>query len=458
MRRGVLVVLMLLLAMPVYAVSIPMAGDSDVKFDIGGDVRLRYYDFENFWDFDDHNRADDFRTFRLRTRIYTKASLTDNVTGYVRLANQTYGQGKGLDGKGKNMDDTVFVDNAYIDIQNFFGLPMSLRVGRQNLMYGTGFVLFDGESEAASTAIFFDAVKLSWKFSDKLKLDAIYANDEENNRAENPSDDIILSGGYLTANCPVMGGQQELYALNRVDRGIDKDIWMYGARLSNKYDCGLDYSVEYAIQRGDAFRDASGTLLDQEARGCKLELGYKLPIESDCFSVRPFIGYVLLSGDKAHMDNEFEGWDVFYGGWPQIGTGGWPQFGDLLAWTSVNLGATPLTTLSPNYEQAGSVTGEANYSNLRIASIGAQIGYKKLKADLVYSQLKLDEKDTASATVVSFENDDDYGDYYQLQLSYPYTKAVTFSMYLGVIEPGDAFPDTNDDTAHELFFETNLAF
>ncbi len=60
--------------------------------------------------------------------------------------------------------------------------------------------------------------------------------------------------------------------------------------------------------------------------------------------------------------------------------------------------------------------------------------------------------------LVPFEDDDDYGDYYQLQLSYPYTKALTFSLYAAAIEPGDAFPDSNDDMAHELFFETNLAF
>ncbi len=386
MRRGVLIVLLLLLAMPVYALNIPMAADSDVKFDIGGDVRLRYYDFENFWDFNDDTRFDDFETFRLRTRIYTKVSLTDNVSGFVRLGNQTYGENIGS--TGKNNDDNVFVDNAYIDVQNFFGLPLSLRVGRQNLMYGTGFVLFDGESEAASTTIFFDAVKLSLKVSDNLKVDALYAVDEENSRAENPSDDVYLTGTYITANCPVMGGQQEIYALNRVDRGIDKDIWMYGARLSNKFDFGLDYSAEYAVQRGNAFRDASGVKMDQEARGCKLELGYNVPIESKDFSLRPFIGYVLMSGDKDHMDNEFEGWDVFYGGWPQIGTGGWPQVGDLLAWVSINIPPN----MSPNYFNGNTVIGEANYSNLEIASIGAQVGIKKVKANIVYSQLKFNEK------------------------------------------------------------------
>ena len=79
MKRGLLLLLVLLLSMPAYALPVTVGGDSGATLDIGGDVRLRYYDFENFWDFDDDNFADDFATFRLRTRIRTKVCLTDNV-------------------------------------------------------------------------------------------------------------------------------------------------------------------------------------------------------------------------------------------------------------------------------------------------------------------------------------------------------------------------------------------
>ena len=195
---------------------------------------------------------------------------------------------------------------------------MDLRIGRQDMMYGTGFVLFDGESDVASTAIYFDGLKLTWRASETAKLDTFYLKDEENNRAEiRGGDDITLMGGYMTGSCPVIGGQQEIYVLNRTDDGIDKDIWMGGIRLSNKKtECGLNYSAEAAYQWGDAFRRAAdGKVLDQSALGYKLEVGYAIPSESVKF--RPFIGYASLSGDEDANDDDFEGWDVFYGGWPQ---------------------------------------------------------------------------------------------------------------------------------------------
>ncbi|HMA84129.1 MAG TPA: hypothetical protein VKN73_00360, partial [Desulfosalsimonadaceae bacterium] len=52
--------------------------------------------------------------------------------------------------------------------------------------------------------------------------------------------------------------------------------------------------------------------------------------------------------------------------------------------------------------------------------------------------------------------DDDFGDYYQLEAQHNYTDFLTFSLYAAAIEPGDAF--INDDTAHELYWETKLTF
>lgn len=460
MKRGVLFFLMLLMAMPVYAMQMTVAGDGDsssnVKFDIGGDIRLRGYDYNNFWDFNDDTNGDNWNVFRLRTRIRTKATLTDNVSGFIQISNQTYGEGvltaenaakfnpdKMSVWDGKNNNEDVFVDNAYLDLNNFFGLPVDLRLGRQNLMYGTGFVLFDGESEAASTAIYFDGIKLTWRMAKSAKLDAFYMKDEERVRNEiGGGDDITMGGAYLTAHCPVMGGQQELYVLNRVDDKIDKNIVMYGMRLSDKCECGLDYSLEGAWQTGNAYRDATtGKTLDQNALGYKLEVGYALPVED--MKLRPFIGYASLSGDEKAGDDDFEGWDVFYGGWP--------QFGDLMAWVFVN-GPSQFAT---SYAGTSTVGGEANYSNMNLATGGIDIGIGKVKSTISYTKMIVNDISTTNPNLL---RDNDYGDYYQLKVAYPYTNAVTFSIYYGMIEPGDAFPDTNDDPAHEFFWETNLVF
>ncbi|MGB9500096.1 MAG: alginate export family protein [Dissulfuribacterales bacterium] len=432
MKKILLLMLILFLAAPAYAINI-----AD-NVDFGGEVRLRGYDFQNFWTFDYQDDVDNYSTFRLRSSLYAKVTLDNGVSGFIKLSNQTYGEG--LSDYEDNKSDKVFIDNAYIDVKKLFNTSIDLRAGRQNLMYGTGFVLFDGQSQFASTSFYFDGIKLSFPLGDNAVVDCLYFKDQENDRADwiNPKiandpedDDITLTGAYITAHCPVIGGQQELYALNREDENSKKDITMYGLRLSDKFDFGLDYSGEIAFQTGDA---ANGE--DQEALGYKLQAGYTLDCEKMLVKPRFFIGYTSLEGDGSDTD-DYEGWDVFYGGWP--------QFGDLLAWMYVNI--------PPNKIGQGTTTvpGEATYTNLNMATVGVSSSFKKLFVEASYTNLQFEE-DLGSYG-------DEFGDYYQLKASYAYTKNLSFSMYAAMIEPGDAFEDQGmNDEAYEFYWETRLKF
>ena len=443
MKKFLFILLVLLMVVPAYGLQTP-----DVE--VGGHVRLRGYNFQNFWDFDSSKDGDNWSVFRLRSNIHVKADLGDNVTGFIQFANQNYGEGTTYASKldkweADNTSDKVFVDNAYIDVNKFFGLPVSLRLGRQNLMYGTGFVLFDGQSQMASTSLYFDGVKLTWKITDRSKLDLFYVKDQENERGNNNNDDITLSGAYFTGHCPVIGGQQELYVLNRDDQGFvsaaggtGKNIWMYGIRLSNKFDCGVDYSAEFAYQNG--YYD-KGNNIHQDAAGYKLETGYAVPV-SDTFKPRVFIGYTYLSGDESDSTDN-EAWDVFYGGWP--------QFGDLLAWVYVNLGPGNPTTGRPlQYNRMSSTLGEAAYTNLCMPSIGINAKYGKLSGKISYTKLTFDE--------TTGSQDDDFGDYYQIQARYQYSKHLSFAGYAAMIDPGDAFNSFHANSAYEAFWETRIDF
>ena len=417
------------------------------NLEMGGDVRFRWYQMNNMWDFDDNNDYDNWETFRLRTRIFAKAKVSDDISGFVRLSNQTYGNG--ISDAGDNTSNKIFVDNAFITVKDFFGSNMTFQAGRMNLMYGSGFVLFDGNSQFASTSLYFDGAKLSIPLGENAVLDGFYVKDEENSRDNRSENDITLGGAYLTAKCPVMGGKQELYVLNRRDESITKDIWMTGIRLSDKFENGLDYSGEFAYQFGDFNEDAN---IDQEAYGYKLDAGFTL--KDALMSPRLFCGYMSLQGDDPDTD-EKERWDVFYGGWP--------QFGDLLAWKYVQIekplpGYNSINDYDPNWTEGSSTTGEAPYSNIAMfsAGIGAQLT-SNLSAKFTYGLLTVDEPDYIDpATGLKVKNDDDFGDYYQLQAKYGYSKNLSFSVYGAMIDPGDAF--ITDDDAYEFFVETNLKF
>ncbi|MFO7965288.1 MAG: alginate export family protein [Desulfobacterales bacterium] len=439
----------LLLLIPSLATAIDM---SDVEF--GGQVRMRGYALENMWSFNSDLDFDEWDVFRLKASLWTRVNLGDNVSAFIQLTDQTYGEGvvqfdAGRNALGErdvweedNKSNKIFLDNAYIDAKNVLG-PISLRIGRQNLIYGSGFVILDGQSQFASTSIYFDGVKATMDITDNISLDAFYMKDQENTRSNLTEDDINLMGLYLTATgCPVIRGKQEFYVLNREDESLDKDIWMFGIRVSDKFDFGLDYSAEVAVQRGDAWEDRDDdvpgyTAGDQEALGYKLDLGYTIPID---LSPRVFGQYVFMSGDEADTD-DWEGWDVFYGGWP--------QFGDLLAWVYV---FGPAVVSDP----AGSTIGEAAYTNLHIATIGAEFNIEdKLFPKFSYSRLQFDEDNAVYGL-----NDDDFGDYYQFSAKYKYSKMLSFAAYYAIIEPGDGVQDLaeSDDNAQEFFWEAEVKF
>lgn len=446
MKKFLLTLIVLLLAVPAYCLQAP-------DLEVGGHVRLRGYNFQNFWDFNSKNDYDNWSVFRLRSNIHIKANMGDNVTGFIKFSNQNYGEGttyasnisKADRWEADNTSDKVFVENAYIDVNKFFGLPVNLRFGRQNLMYGTGFVLFDGQSQMASTSLYFDGVKLTWNITDKSKVDVFYMKDQEGDRGNNNNDDITLSGIYFTGHCPIIGGQQEIYVLNRDDQGFKSDlggtgknIWMYGLRLSDKFDSGVDYSAEAAYQNG--YYDKTHNI-HQNALGYKLETGYTIPVFEKIIP-RVFIGYTYLSGNESDTKDN-EAWDVFYGGWP--------QYGDLLAWVYVNLPAAvrPAGTTPLQYNRMSSTIGEAAYTNLSMPMIGVSAKCGNLSGKISYTKLTFDETTGAQ--------NDDFGDYYQLKAKYQYSKHLSFAGYAAMIVPGDAFT-YHTNSAYECFWETRVDF
>ncbi len=442
----------------------PAAADWTDNLEMGGDVRMRGYKLHNFFDFNDDGDIDNWEVFRLRTRLYTKANFGNNISGFIRIANQTYGENIGepetaqkeadfpvdFDNyEADNKSNKVFIDNAYITVKDFFNTGTTLNVGRMNLMYGSGFVLFDGQSQMASTSIYFDGVKLSIPLGKNAVLDGLYFKDQENMRWNTVDDDVTLAGAYLTATCPYIGGKQELYALNKYDENLDKNIWMTGIRVSNKFENGLDYSLEGAYQFGEFNKD-----VDQEALGGKFDGGFTL--KDAPMTPRLFVGYAYMQGDDPNTDEQ-ERWDHFYGGWP--------QFGDLLAWKFVSTSYnSSLGGYDSKWREQSSTVEEAVYSNLNILSAGIGCNLTKdLSAKLTYSMLTFDEPALDSQ---GLKKDDDFGDYYQLQAKYTYSKNLSFSMYAALIDPGDAFvvndtgdwKSVGDDEAYEFFWEVNLSF
>ena len=411
---------------------------------MGGEVIFRGYTLRNTWSFDDNVKDDDRDAFRLKGSLWSNYQATDDVNVRIQLTNQSWGEGAGV---GDNKDNKVFLDNAYINVNNLLGLPLEATLGRQNVIYGSGFVILDGQSQYGSTSIYFDGVKLRWRIAEQLTLDGLYLKDRENRPGHATKDDITLSGLYfINQECPLTGMRQEFYLLNREDEDLGKDIWMYGARFSDRLAMGIDYSLEGAIQKGDAGWDKdTNRSIDQDAYGLKLDAGYTL--QGVAMKPRFYTNYSYLSGNKAGTDKN-EQWDVFYGGWP--------QWGDLLAWRYLNLKDDTSSTNKNNlkdvytsFDDYGDVVGEAIYSNLQIITLGMSANLtQKLTGNISYSDLRFNQTNPGVSK--------DFGDYYQATVKYQYNRNLSFSVYGALLDPGAAF--ATSDNATELYWEAAYRF
>ncbi|MDX9746643.1 MAG: alginate export family protein, partial [Syntrophales bacterium] len=154
-KKCLSVLCLFLFALLVYADIAP----AEIKADYGGSLRLRQEYWENVIDLETL-KAPDRDFFRLRTSLWGKVDFNPNIGIYTRVTNEArYYLGNfkpfeiapgrpGYETSDSDRfdEDELIIDNLYLDVKNIFGLPLDLRIGRQDFLgqYGEGFVILDG--------------------------------------------------------------------------------------------------------------------------------------------------------------------------------------------------------------------------------------------------------------------------------------------------------------------------
>ena len=284
---------------------------------------------------------------RIRTRWSAKFHVSEDVDFNTRLVWEWWGHtdperhspavSAGFFGIQDTEFDEMIFDHFNIQIRNAFDLPLTLTIGRQDIILGTGWLVLDGTPGDGSRTIFFDAIRGTYELSDATKLDMIYIqqyDDEDkwlqpfNNNAVENRRHLTQKGdergiiAYLTNKC---GDQQrELYYIykNDVDSqwrrgnsgvaGQDADIHTIGGRLAGPIDENWSYSAELAKQWGNR----NGNSL--QAMGANTNLNYAF---HDDKQTNVFVGYEYLSGDDPDSSAD-EQFDSLWGDWPQYQRGG----------------------------------------------------------------------------------------------------------------------------------------
>ena len=311
-------------------------------WDIGVNIRVRqegkddagFTEAGSNWDFstrpqDDNNNH--YTLLRIMPRVgYTAKWFNALVEGRTSYS---YGDerfnptaaGKGL----PERDGPIDLHQAFVFIGNHKEFPVSLKIGRQELVYGDQRLL--GHFRWNNNARTFDAAKVRWQnaiFGVDVFTGGLVYNDHDNHNKSNSQD--RFSGAYF--NFPTLAKNEivEAYLLARnVSRGIATDNWtgiaapfrfpgaqdLYtaGIRIKSKplaYDA-WDYGVELMHQFGNRTAVFPATTvaaalaaprLDQDAYAAIIQGGYTW--SEQAWQPRLALIYSYASGDKNSADGK----------------------------------------------------------------------------------------------------------------------------------------------------------
>lgn len=304
---------------------------ADVEF--GGDIRVRQVFFDDIPIIADPpgvTRGGENHFFRIRSRVWSKADFSENVGVYGRFVNEWRYY---ITGDDSNWDfpDEAIVDALYIDINGLFNDLLDVRLGRQDLIYGTGKLILEGTPKDGSRTLYHDAVRLRFYPWENNIVDVLGIYNQPENQLEIKSEDRDLTGRDPAFNDLTESGGA-IYLMNSQIEGLPfeayyiykheswwtdrtgtnqpaRDTHTIGTRWMPKTDGGLSANIELAQQFGDTADDRTiqawmaDAVIRQQFQGVRTE-----PIVG--------LGIYHLTGNKVDTRRD-EGWNPLWARWPQ---------------------------------------------------------------------------------------------------------------------------------------------
>jgi len=401
-------------------------------------------------------RSDVDEFFFSITQVEVSADLTDNVSTVINLINQRDWTSDTLDtagdvSSGATNEFDILLDLAYVQMKEIFYSPLTLTIGRQDLLFGRGFIVGwnpqdpqgINQAEEFTQIQSFDAIRATLDFN-PWTLDFVYSKIAE--RSLNPEDDrdlYITNVNYKFAEYNAVAEGYYVGDFNRSTLSgstgtFDEETNTVGGRVQFDPISQMTLGAEMAYQFGET---RNGTLLnpvrDREAWATDIFGEYRW---DNVWKPMVGIQYVHLSGegDLSSTTNSFSAWNGAFRG---------PIYGWYHDYKEIYF-ATAFSS-----DQA------AGQNQQHISVYGSMQPMEDLKLTAAYWYFWSDEDVHVTSGVQSSSTlDDEIGHEIDLAAIYSYTEDVTFTLMADWFIPGDMYNEPFDAVATQLVGEVKVVF
>lgn len=327
------------LAALLLALAAPLAHGADEAkspWTWGGDLRLREVGIENANALDEANASAErhFQRYRLRTWGQYAPSDSLKLNGRVMWEGRHY-HTPDIAAFDEWYSGAVMLDNLFVAVEKPGGLPLNLKLGRQDIFLGNGWLMADGTPIDGSRTGYLDALRSTWTLSPQTSLEAILiqqnakttltlnGKDEDQTEQDeqgaifylrhkwNPTTDVDAYYFYKD-NTRVTGEAANGFRVNNgttfPSASDDGQVHALGARLETALTPQWKLRAEGALETGER----NGR--DLQAHGFNSRLTRSL---GGAWNQRVHVGVEYLSGDDPGSTGKTEAFDPLWGRWPQ---------------------------------------------------------------------------------------------------------------------------------------------
>lgn len=310
MLRFVSMLLLLFLAAP--------AGRAQSVLSLDGSHRMRFMTWdEGLWGAGGSavsmllNRTRAGLTWRPAEGLEMRAALLNEFTNWIEYPTE----------RPFNFDEIIF-EHLYARWRDTFALPFEITLGRQDMRFGDGFLVMDGNPLDGSRSLYVTGARLDVELLPRQRLTLFYLhapktdellpilNDRERLLSEYERD---MRGMYFAgasgpieyeANVMHANGGYEAFGETGRDADLNTSVLTYGALVRAEVVSGLRLLGELAVQSADIAEWTWSHRLDRQY-AYRIEAAWTLPVLE---SLRP-----RLRAGVFHYPDE---WDPLLGRWP----------------------------------------------------------------------------------------------------------------------------------------------